>query len=117
MVPQQEQEKIYQAAICFIIQTERDIARKLTNLLLTVYFSLEKDNSISNERPQLLYFNKVYNTGARNPIALASCVKTKHNQKPDQHAKFHSNLGKQRVQTWLDQKHHRRTKRWQQHAS
>lgn len=28
MQPQQEQEKIYQAAICFIIQTERDIARK-----------------------------------------------------------------------------------------
>ena len=28
MLPQQDQEKIYQAGICFIIQTERDIARK-----------------------------------------------------------------------------------------
>ena len=83
MLPQPEQEKIYQAGICFIIQTERDIARKLTNLLLTVYSSLEKNNSISNERPQLLYFNKVHNTGTRNPIALASCIKIKHHQEPD----------------------------------
>lgn len=36
-------EKIYQAAICFVIQTEREIARKLSSFIIIL--SVEANNA------------------------------------------------------------------------
>jgi hypothetical protein len=101
------QEKIYQAAICFIIQTEREIARKFLQTLTND--SLEADNSDVYYGLEPVHRDQVHNSDTRNTTTSAEPVKTSHHQKSVEHPVYYPDLGIQRVQAGSDQEHNRRT--------